>query len=253
MTDSGASDRSPDFSPDGRTLLFVSDRTNDNNDIWRVGVNGSGLKRLTTREDDESSPDWSHDGRKIVYSGYHYASYELYTMRADGTGKKVIANDLSDDVQPRWSPDGRSIVFVRTCQVPEICMKHATNRVDALGELYVVGANGGKQRRLKKTSAVESDPRWSSNSKSIAFVSAVGQNSDIAVVNANGTGLKRLTRATAVDLDPRWSPDGRKIAYTVNDLRTLTEEAYVVSATGGKPVDLVPGPSQEDDPAWRPR
>ena len=71
----------------------------------------------------------------------------------------------------------------------------------------------------------------------------------IVVASGRTTQLDPRVQATR----PHWSPDGRKIAYSLLDLRTLAEEVYVVPAGGGRPVDIVPGPSQEDDPAWRPR
>ncbi len=133
LTSGQASDRSPVFAPNGQTLLFVSDRIAGNNDIWRVRIDGSGLKQLTESRDDDGAPDWSPDAAHIVYSEYHVASYDLYSMRADGSAKTRLANDLSNDVQPRWSPDGQSIAFVRSCQMPEPCMKNAANRSDGPG------------------------------------------------------------------------------------------------------------------------
>jgi Tol biopolymer transport system component len=250
LTDSPSSDRSPVFSPNGKTILFVSDRVDDNNDIWRVGVDGTGLKRLTTSTDDDQTPGWSHDGKRIVYSNYHFAGYDLYTMRSDGSGKKSIANDLSDDVQPRWSPDARRVAFIRTCQVPELCMKHAANRSDGLGELYVVGAAGGKQQRLAKTLAAESDPQWSPSGRSIAFVATVGSNSDIWTVAPSGKALKRLTRGAGLDADPQWSPNGRRLAYM--SVRGGHGEIYSMNPDGSGQRNLTRDPGDDTDPRWSP-
>jgi Tol biopolymer transport system component len=232
-------------------VLFVSDRNKDNNDIWRIGVNGTGLRRLTTSQDDDGSPVWSPDGRTIAYSSYHFASYDLYTMRADGSGKKSIAKDLSDDVQPQISPDGRSIVFVRTCQTPELCMKHSAYNRDAAGELYLMSAAGGRQRRLRRTfSAAESDPRWAPNGTSIAFVSTLGSNSDIYTIRPDGSGLRRLTRSPAADLDPQWSPDGSRIAFT--SVRDGNAEVYVMNADGSGQRNLTRNPADDSTPRWSP-
>ncbi len=237
---------SPTFSPDGRTLLFVSDRT-DNYDIWRVGVNGSGLKRLTQSLDDDSAPDWSPNGSTIAYNSYHFASYDLYSMKSDGTGKRVLAKDLSDDVQPRWSPNGRSIAFIRTCEIPELCMKYA-NKSDGAGELYVLDAATRTQHRLKRTSAAESDPRWSPHGSVIAFVSTVATNSDIYTIRPNGSGLKRLTRSPGADTGPQWSPDGRRIVFM--SVRDGNAEIYVMNADGSSQRNLTRNSADDSSPHW---
>jgi Tol biopolymer transport system component len=247
VTRSSGSNKLPVFAPDGRSLIFVSDRTG-NYELWRVRVDGSGLKRLT-RGLDVGTAQWSPGGRRIAVSSYGFASYELYTIRPDGTGKKVLAKALSNEVQPAWSPDGRRIVYVRTCEVPEKCMDFPTTRRDRDGELYVVGADGGPQRPLARTPAVESDPRWSPNGRAIVFVSSTQSGSNIAVIKPDGTDLGQLT-ASRSDSDPQWSPDGRRIAFT--SVRDGNSEIYVMNADGSGERNLTRNAGEDAQPRWSP-
>jgi Tol biopolymer transport system component len=247
VTRSSGSNKLPVFAPGGRTLIFVSDRTG-NYELWRVGADGSGLKRLTHGLD-VGTAQWSPDGRRIAVSSYGFASYELYTIRPDGTGKKVLAKDLSNDVQPAWSPDSRRIVFVRTCEVPERCMNFPDTRRDGDGELYVIRADGGRQRPVARTPAVESDPRWSPNGRAIVFVSTTRSGSNIAVIKPDGKGLRLLT-ASRSDGDPQWSPDGRRVAFT--SVRDGNSEIYVMNADGSAERNLTRNAGEDAQPRWSP-
>jgi hypothetical protein len=114
----------PVWSPDGRSLLFAREQTGNLDapvDLWTVGVNGQGLRRLT----DASTPQlvtedtfasWSPDGRRILFyrtqvpmpSGLGQSEYGM-VMNADGSDQHIF--DRSGYNAYTWSPDGRSIAI----------------------------------------------------------------------------------------------------------------------------------------------
>jgi dipeptidyl aminopeptidase/acylaminoacyl peptidase len=59
----------------------------------------------------DSQPDFSPDGRQIVYSSYRNGSQDIFVMKADGSGKKNLTRNAAWDADPAFSPDGRYIVF----------------------------------------------------------------------------------------------------------------------------------------------
>ncbi len=103
---------SPQISPDGKTLAFVSDRTGFT-EIWTSTAAGSDPKPLTSlRSPGTGSPSWSPDGKQIAFDSRVEGTPEIYVVPADGSGRSVrLTHDSFGKVIPRWSPDGRFIFF----------------------------------------------------------------------------------------------------------------------------------------------
>lgn len=124
------------------------------------------------------------------------------------------------------------------------------------GELYVVDAGGGGERRLADTAGANSSLDWSPDGRRIAFGSVRhdergGYISEVHVVNADGTGLRRLFQGTGKK-DPfvSWSADGRKIAFS--SARDGNSEIYAVEADGSVLQRLTRDPAWDTAPRWLP-
>lgn len=116
-----AIDDDPDWSPDGRTIVFTSHPLDDDPidavsaEIYLIDVAGNGpATRLTTNEEEERGPAWSPDGKKIVFSCRRGgADFEICVMNADGSQQVALTNNDKADLTSAWSPDGKKIVFHR--------------------------------------------------------------------------------------------------------------------------------------------
>jgi dipeptidyl aminopeptidase/acylaminoacyl peptidase len=118
----------PAWSPDGKRIAFVSNRTdnpdgNSNDDIWIVDADntdkGQTIVQVTTNPGRDRSPAWSPDGRYITYttvidtSVIWYATTHLAISPADGGPARVLTESLDRHVSsPRFAPDGRSVWFL---------------------------------------------------------------------------------------------------------------------------------------------
>src|SRR6202008_2645626 len=117
----------PAFSPDGKTLAFVSDRDGNAN-IFKIAftpektVALSKAVRLTDHAGGEFRPAFSPDGKKIAFStdwdvapigppAERSRQGEIYSMDADGKNLKRLTDSPGWDGSPKWSPDGRTIYF----------------------------------------------------------------------------------------------------------------------------------------------
>ena len=102
----------PQFSPDGTQVLFVCDRTG-NEDLWIMGVDGGLQTQLTSDNDADEDPCFSPDGKSIVFASDRTGNYDLWVMNIDGTGKRQLTSDPADERFPCWGKDGK-IYFVRS-------------------------------------------------------------------------------------------------------------------------------------------
>ncbi|MBD0338392.1 MAG: PD40 domain-containing protein [Thermoleophilia bacterium] len=91
----------PSWSPDGRTLVFTSNRTGEG-EVWTMRRDGSGERRLAGRRGwDDWWPHYSADGAWIVFESRRLDRVDAYAVRADGTGARLLLRSASS---PSWRP-----------------------------------------------------------------------------------------------------------------------------------------------------
>ena len=81
----------------------MSDRES-NPEIYVMNADGSNLQRLTDNAGDDTDPDWSPDGRRIVFVSNRDGNDELYLMNADGSDPRRLTYEKANDWQPAWRP-----------------------------------------------------------------------------------------------------------------------------------------------------
>lgn len=132
-------DRSPQYSPDGRHVAFVSNRGGQF-EIWVAGADGNKPRQVTSAGDEDiSGPQWSPDGKSLVYT----VGNRLFTIDTQGGPAKLLTGSPALGTAG-YSPDGHSIYFCsqRTGR-PEIWRVGTTG-----GEPVQVTRNGGRSPRV---------------------------------------------------------------------------------------------------------
>ena len=221
----------PAWSPDGGTIAFASKR-GGTFDLYAMNADGSGTRRLTATQDDDSQPSWSPDGERIVFA--RGASGRLFVMSADGTAPRRITDDEADETEPAWSPDGRLIAYVR--KTPGASIR----------ELWLVRPDGSQRRALTKLNGVAQAPSWSPDGRRIVFSANTGNGRyDIYTIGVDGKGVRPVTSGDD-SFEPTWSPDGKTIAFS--------EAGAIVSidVESGEEQTLTDPANNDSSPTWRP-
>jgi Tol biopolymer transport system component len=170
------------LSPDGSQIAFASNRDGPTH-IFRMGIDGSQLTRLTESAAGDTLPSWSPDGTSILYmSLLPNHNWEVFVMAPDGAQKTNLTENPAIDTSASWSPDGTHIVF-------------ETDR-DGDFEIYVMGADGlGPTNLTQNPAAYDISPVWTEDGSQIVFRSdRDGQRFEYRsyVMNADGSDVTPL-------------------------------------------------------------
>jgi TolB protein len=94
----------PNFSPDGKTIIFMSDiqgKHGDKMQVWSIGVDGSNLKCHTDRDAFHSGVDYSPEGKHITYKSNWDGHWNVYVMDADGGNIRQVTHGKGEDLNTR--------------------------------------------------------------------------------------------------------------------------------------------------------
>ncbi|HEX3052145.1 MAG TPA: hypothetical protein VHP83_15910 [Aggregatilineaceae bacterium] len=109
-----ASGFSPAWSPDGKRIAFVYELNRDNQDVYVMQADGTGIENLSARWGLDFGPVWSPDGQWVVFSAAYGAQFEICKVRIGSTDLHCLARHPGHDLSPSWSPNGEWIAFIST-------------------------------------------------------------------------------------------------------------------------------------------
>jgi Tol biopolymer transport system component len=146
LTKDRKSERSPDWSPDGKWIAFATDR-GSSHDVWKMHPDGTHGIRLTSVGFYDDQPSWAPNGKKIAYISRRVSGpFHLWTMNADGSGATEVGDLRVAAVA--WSPDGRQIAYQQS---------------DLQGaglDIFRVGLSGSNPINLTHNPAPDTGPSW---------------------------------------------------------------------------------------------
>lgn len=227
----GSDERYPLWMPDGRRIVFTSNREDGNTfNLYIASSDGSDVKKLTHEKNGAVFyfPTVQADGTKIWFSVARGTESRIGYVSPDGQVYKEIADGRDGAI----SPDGRTIAF--------------TKRVGKGFPLFLMDADGNKVRQIttheNEIGAVA--PIWSPDGEKILYADQAGDFLELFVCNDKGANRKQLTSLGKISSSGAWSPDGRYITFRVTDVaywRTdaTREKAYLDKEADKRPVYIM--------------
>jgi Tol biopolymer transport system component/DNA-binding winged helix-turn-helix (wHTH) protein len=175
---------SPTISREQSRLAYTQSLTDGN--IWRVampGIRGSNepYVKLVSSTQEDSSPNYSPDGKQIAFASRRSGSFEIWICGADGSNARQLTNiggPLTGT--PRWSPDGSLIAF--------------DSWFEGNPEIYIISAEGGKPRRLTEDRSEDITPSWSRDGRWVYFSSTRNGSMQIWKVPSAGGAAVQVTK-----------------------------------------------------------
>jgi TolB protein len=155
------------WSPDGKTLAFVGQRSGEF-DIYTISAAGGEETRLTTAPGLDDGPDYTPDGKLIYFNSERTGHMQIWRMRTDGSEQEQVTFDEFNNWFPHVSPDGEHMVFLT---YDKSVSGHPENKDVMLRLMTLKDKKVTVLAKLFGGQGTINVPSWSPDGKQIAFVS----------------------------------------------------------------------------------
>jgi TolB protein len=241
------------WSPDSKELVYSMAGS-----VWRQKLDSTEAVQLTDGPGYDYQPDWSPDGKSVVYVSYQKDAMELWLLDLTTGKSQQLTSDGAVNVEPRWSPDGKKIVWVST-------------QYNRRFHVFMADVSGGALQNVRRLTGetksslpryyysaydMEINPVWTHDGEEILFVSNRG--------HIHGTGgfwrMKAEPGAQAREIHyeetswkarPDFSSDGSRMVYS-SYLGRQWQNLWAMPANGGDAFPLSYGDWDQTNPRWSP-
>ena len=227
---------SPAWSPDGRSLAYVSFHSGLPG-IYVQTLRSGDQVRVSARSGINGAPSYSPDGTQLALAlSRRDGNVDVYLLNLATQELRRLTDDAAIDTEPSWAPDGRSIYFT-------------SDRAGA-PQVYRLGlAAGERPRRITFEGSYNARPRVSPDGRELAVVTLDGGAYRIAAADAERGGLRVLTGGR-LDESPSYSPNGADIIYATREGGRGV--LAIVSIDGRVQQRLASSAGEVREPAWSP-
>jgi len=239
LTDHVAEESLPRWTPDGRAILFTSNRTG-NWQLWQMPADGGPALRLRTNTATEWQVDPSPDGKSLAFLSNLDGAESLWIMdRATSHARMVVRHGGRSILgNPSYSPDGGRIVFSSNWKVGH--------------QIYLWKAGAPEAARISPVTRGGCGPRFGRDGRKVVYVTRrhVRDTSWIMEHDLESGKEKVLVDWPALNYDPAYSPDGSEIAFASN--MTGEYEIYRLRLADGQSWRVTFGKGPARVPDYRP-
>ena len=258
------------FSPDGKELIFQSERelenpfyqiyilSFDSGDVHRVS-HGTGKTTCaffkpgtdevlfaSTHLDPQALAkqkaeiEFRASGKQRRYSWDYDEHMDIFSARHDGSGVRRLTSAPGYDAEGAYSPDGRNIVFcsIRDAYPTNKLAEAERKRLEAdpsyFGEIYIMNADGSEPKRLTRSLGYDGGPFFSPDGKRIVWrrFDESGAIADVFTMNIDGSDARQITKFESMSWAPYYHPSGKYVIFTSNKLGFSNFELHIVDVDG---------------------
>jgi TolB protein len=261
--------RNPNYELSTTTLLPACDPTGERFAVTKsdgeaktmsllVVEEGKPARSILERKDLILGPQWSADGRQIIFGIGGFPLFipfehgpagpaQVGIVNADGSGFHVITSGPNSNAFPSFAPDGKHIVY-------------RTNGPEGEG-LRMMNIEDHSVTVL--TREYDNFPLWSPRGDLIAFVRKTGEDFEVFTIRPDGKDVKQLTHTKGNDAHLGWSPDGERLVFTSSRMGFKDEalyaddtpqpygEIFVMKYDGSQVEQLTDNQWEDGGPAWQ--
>jgi TolB protein len=242
VTVNGSLNILPAWSPDGRSLAYVSYRQERTPLIFIAHVfEGRSVPNVTGERNNHQAfaPTWSPDGKRIAFASNRSGNMDIWAANADGSSPRRLTSGAAQDTAPVWSPTGQEIAFT-------------SNRTGS-PQIWLMDSEGLNVRRLTTVGNYNDAPSWNPSKQysEIAYTARLeGGGFDIAVIDLGTRQVRQVTQGRGSCEYPSWAPSGRHLVFACEKGRKWD---LTVSDREGRALrTLATGPGNNVQPDWGP-
>jgi len=258
------------FSPDGKSLIFQSEREPGNPfyQIYTLDLESGDSRRVSPGTGKTTCAFFRPGSDEIIFSSTHLdpeavakqkaelefraagkerrytwdydEQMDIFIARRDGSNVRRLTRTPGYDAEASFSPDGKLIVFCSlrdaypTNNLSAADRKRFEADLSSFGEIHLMKADGSQVRRLTHTPGYDGGPFFSPDGKRILWrrFTEKGDTADVFTMKLYGSDQRRLTDFGAMSWAPFFHPSGRYLIFTANKLGFANFELFLVDAEG---------------------
>jgi dipeptidyl aminopeptidase/acylaminoacyl peptidase len=241
------------WSPDGSELIYSMQGT-----LWRQRVDGAEARQLTDGPDYAYQPDWSPDGRHVVFAAYTGRAVDLRLLDLETGAETALVSNGAVNVEPRWSPDGRRLAFVSTAYEGRFHVFVANIEDGRAGDpLRLTEDRDSKLPRYYYSIFDQYlSPTWSPDGRELILVSnrghVWGSGTLWRTAAEPGAPMREIrVEETTWGARPDWARDGHRVVYASYQGRQW-HQLWLMTDAGENPFQLTYGAFDATYPRWSP-